>query len=144
MSVIRNDPYKNFNFLVDLGDGEQRQFDLVSPPSGAIAVVEYREGGEKELHPRRLPGRTEYDNVVLRRGVTGRTELYDWWNDARKGAVTKRNVVITLLDEQRDAVLVWKLVNAWPVELAWSVLEGLGDEVLHEEVELTYDSFEVE
>jgi len=144
MAVQRSNPYSNFNFVVDLGDGQELGLESVDLPVGAVQVVEYRDGTDKESHARKLPGRVDYNNVVLRRGVSGNVAFYDWWNATRNGANLPRNVIITLLDEQRNPVLVWKLRNAWPVELGYSTLDALGNESVIEELELTYERFDVE
>ncbi len=44
MAVQRDNPYLNFNFLVDLGLGDELGFSEVEVPSGEIEVIEYREG----------------------------------------------------------------------------------------------------
>jgi phage tail-like protein len=140
----RRDPYLNFNFVVELGGEESAGFSEVVLPEGRLDVVEYREGNEPTSGARKLPGRVHYSNVVLRRGITGNTELYDWWRTVRDGDVQRRNVVITLLDEARDPVQRWTLRDAWPVRLAFGVLEGLGNEVAVETLELAYASYELE
>lgn len=125
-------------FLVDFGAGNEQLFDGVTLPSGAISVVEHRE--HKDTEPRRLPGRTEYRPVVLRRAATGSPDLYDWWHGARSGVVTKRSVIVSAVDASGQVRLRWRLRNAWPIDLSWPVDEG----VLQEELHVTYDSFELE
>ena len=46
----------------------------------------------------------KYPNVTMKRGITGNLELFDWWKAVRDGQLVRRNVTITLLDEQRQAV----------------------------------------
>jgi len=140
----RRDPYLNFNFVVALGGEEAAGFSEVVLPEGRLDVVEYREGNEPASGARKLPGRVHYSNVVLERGITGNTELYDWWRAVRDGNLLRRDVVITLLDEARKPVQAWVLRDAWPVRLAFGVLEGLGDEVAVETLELAYASYELE
>ncbi len=65
-------PYRNFNFRVEIDGIAEAQFAEVEVPDAEIAVVEYREGADKTSASRKLPGRVSYGNVVLRRGITDR------------------------------------------------------------------------
>ena len=144
MAVQRDNPYLNFNFLVDLGLGEEMGFSEVEVPSGEIEVIEYREGGDRVNSARKLPGLAKYPNVTLKRGITGRTDLFEWWKSVRDGQVQRRNVTITLLDEQRQAVLRWHLRNAFPVKIEGPSLNASGNEVAIETLELAHEGLEVE
>jgi phage tail-like protein len=144
MPVHRDDPYAGFNFVVEIGGGPQAGFAEAQLPAGAIEVIRYREGGDGSSAARLLPGRVEYENVVLRRGFAGSTDLYDWWNAVRNGELDRRNVTITLLDEARNAVARWLLVRAWPTRLAYGRLAALENEVAIESLELAYERFELD
>jgi phage tail-like protein len=144
VAVQRDNPYTNFNFVVDIGAGDDVGFSEVDLPAGEVEVIEYREGSERVSSARKLPGRAKYPNVVLKRGITGRMELFDWWKSVRDGVTDRRNVTITLLDEQRAPVQRWQLWNAWPAKVDYSTLQGLGNEVVIETLELAHEGFETE
>jgi phage tail-like protein len=142
--IRRDNPYGNFNFTVDIGAGDDLGFSEAELPAGEIAVLEYREGADRTNASRKLPGRVSYGNVVLRRGLAGRLELFDWWQATRDGQVSRRNVRITLLDEARAPVQRWTLRNAWPAKLEFSPLNARGNEVVIESLELAHEGFETE
>jgi phage tail-like protein len=144
VAVQRDNPYLNFNFLVDIGLGDELGFSEVEVPSGEIEVIEYREGGDRVNSARKLPGLTKYPNVTLKRGITGRTDLFEWWKSVRDGQVQRRNVTITLLDEQRQAVLRWHLRDAFPVKIEGPSLNASGNEVAIETLELAHEGLEIE
>jgi phage tail-like protein len=150
MAVLRDRPYGNYNFLVDLGVGDsdsvQAGFAEVLIPEASMDVLEYRNGNEQESAVRKIPGRAHYGNVTLKRGVIGSLNLYQWWSEVRNGAVTGfRNVVIHLQNEDRSAiVLTWKLFRAWPVRYRFSSLEARGKDVLVEILELACERLEIE
>ena len=144
MPVQRDNPYVNFNFVVDIGAGEGLGFSEVDLPSGELAVIAYREGGDKSPTARKLPGLATYANVTLKRGVTGRLELFEWWREVRAGNLDRRNVTITLLDEQRSPVQRWVLRNAWPAKLDFGPLNALGNDVVIETLELAHEGFDVD
>jgi phage tail-like protein len=144
VAVQRDNPYLNFNFLVDLGFGDEMGFSEVEAPSGDIEVIEYREGADRVNSARKLPGLAKYPNVTLKRGITGRTDLFEWWKAVRDGQIQRRNVTITLLDEQRQPVLRWLLRNAWPVKVEGPSLNASANEVAIESLELAHEGLELE
>ena len=150
MAIIRERPYGNRNFLVDLGSGEPEEFQagfkVVILPEAIVDDVEYRNGNEKTSEVRKIPGGTYYTNAILSRGLIGSLDLYDWWDQARNGDMNVyRTVVIRLLNEDRsETVLTWILLNAWPVRYSFSALDALGEEELVETIELAFERLKVE
>ena len=142
MPVRRDNPYANFNFVVEIDGVESAGFSEVDLPAGEIEVIEYREGADRVSSARKLPGRAKYANVVLKRGVAGRLELFEWWKSVRDGVLDRRNVAIVLLDESRNPVQRWLLQSAWPAKVDYSRLEGLGNEIAIETLELAHEGFE--
>jgi phage tail-like protein len=139
----RNDPYRNFNFVVELDGIASSSFSEVVFPSSTIGVVEYREGGDGTSSSRKLPGRVHYGNIVLRRGITQTTDLWDWWNTVREGQLVRRTGVIVLLDLDRTEVRRWSFTGAWPCRYDVSPLAGRGEETVIETLELAIESFAV-
>ena len=145
MAVQRDNPYANFNFVVDAGFAEgEIGFAEVEIPAAEIEAIEDREGGDRTNASRKLPGRVRYGNVVLRRGVTGTLALWEWFKAVRDDQLERRNVTITLLDEQRQPVQRWLLRDAWPVKYDPSELNAKGNEVVVELLELVCESIEVD
>ena len=143
MAVQRDNPYPNFNFVVDIG-AEELAFAEVEIPAGEIDVIEYREGADRTNASRKLPGRVRFGNVTLRRGVDGRLALWEWFKTVRDGQLLRRDVTITLLDEQRQPVQRWLLRDAWPVKYDPSDLNAKGNEVLVELLELAVEGIEID
>jgi len=144
MPIVRPDPYPNFNFLVDLDGNQVAGFSDVELPEGRIeTIIHYRDGSDRDTTPRLLPGRVDYGPLILRRGFTGDTTLYDWWHSVTQGHVDRRNVVVILLDETRQEVARWRIRDAWPSKYAPSDLVALGNEVVIETLELTHEGIEL-
>ena len=135
MAIARERPYVNGNFQVDLGSGDtdtvRGGFCDVVLPAGCVDAIEYRAGNEKTNESRKLIGSVRYDTLVLRRGLIGELDLYEWWSQARNGDPdVRRNVTVSLLNEDRSAaVWRWKFVNAWPVKYSTSDLSAEGNAV---------------
>ena len=69
MAVLRDRPYAQFNFLVDLGtgdtDGPRAGFQECSQIGMSVDVIEYRNGNEKANEVRKLTGLARYPDVTL-------------------------------------------------------------------------------
>jgi phage tail-like protein len=146
---FRESPYGNYNFQVNLGGEEPAEvvagFTEVVLPEARIDVIEYRQGNYKDLSTMKLPGRVHYGNLVLRRGAMGLANLYEWWDQVRKGtADAPRDVSITLLQEDHQTVVMtWQFVRAWPVSIKYSKLKAQGETVLVEKLELAFDRMDI-
>src|SRR6058998_3323726 len=59
--------------------------------------------------------RHRFDTVVLRRALTGSTELYEWRRRVAEGGDDRRDVTIHQLEGPDGAIAnTWRLVDAWP------------------------------
>ena len=149
MAILRDTPYGNQHFRIDLGIGDTGPaagFSHIVLPDISVDVIEYRTGNYQESGTRKLPGLAHYSNVTLKRGVIGSLDLYNWINQVRNGdANARRNVTISLLSEDlTNVVLTWKLLRAWPVKYSFGDLDAKGTDVAIEELVLTYERLEME
>jgi phage tail-like protein len=150
MPVLRERPYAQFNFLVDLGtgqtDGPEAGFQECSGISMSLDVIEYRNGNEKENSPRKLTGLARVSDVTLKRGIIGSLSLYNWINQIRNGdQAALRTVTIQLQNEDHTAiVMTWKLLRARIVKHTTGPLNAKGTDVAMEELTLAYERLELE
>jgi phage tail-like protein len=150
MAVLRELPYAQFNFLVDLGtgqtDGPEAGFQECSGISMSVDVIEYRNGNDKENTPRKLTGLTKVSDVTLKRGIIGSLGLYHWINQIRNGdQAAVRTVTIQLQNEDHTAiVMTWKLIRARIVKHTSGPLNAQGTDVAIEELTLAYERLELE
>jgi phage tail-like protein len=118
----------NFRFRVEIDGITQAGFSEVQVAETAIEAIEYREGNEP-THVRKLPGLTKYGNVTLKWGATTSNELFNWWKAGADGQVQRRQMVVSLLDEQKKVVKRWLMRNVWPVRYAVSPLVAVDGRV---------------
>lgn len=150
MAVLRDRPYAQFNFLVDLGTGEtegpEAGFQECSGISMSVDVVEYRNGNEKENNPRKLTGLGRVSDVTLKRGIFGSLNLYAWLDQIRNGdQAGLRTVLIHLQNEDHTAIVqTWKLHRARITKHTSGPLNAKGTDVAMEEITLAYERLELE
>jgi phage tail-like protein len=150
MAVLRDRPYAQFNFLVDLGSGDtagpDAGFQECGPITMSVDVIEYRNGNDKENSPRKLPGLNKVTDVTLKRGIIGSLSLYQWLDQIRNGDPTAvRNVTIQLQNEDHSAVVMtWRLLRARIIKHTSGPLNAKGTDVAMEELTLAYERLEIE
>ena len=150
MAVLRERPYTQFNFLVDLGtgstDGPEAGFQECSEIGMSVDVIEYRNGNEKENSVRKITGLNKATDVTLKRGIIGSLNLYQWLNQIRNGDQgALRTVVIQLQNEDHTAVVQeWKLMRARIIKHVSGPFNAKGTDVAMEELTLAYERLEME
>lgn len=149
MPVERANPYGAFNYMVALGDKNDDPADIFggfSDVSGLgmdVSYSEYRNGNEKFNTARKIPNTHKLDDVTLKRGLVGKTKLYEWIKSVADGAYAPVNVLVTLLDEARQPVATWVLRNAQPKKWTGPTLAAKGGgEVAMEELHLVHEGIE--
>ncbi len=150
MAILRDLPYAQFNFLVDLGTGEtegpEAGFQECSGFSITVDVIEYRNGNDKDNSPRKLTGLARVSDVTLKRGIIGSVGLYKWIDQIRNGNQSAlRTVTLQLQNEDHTAiVMTWKLLRARIVKHTTGPLNAKGTDVAMEELTLAYERLELE
>lgn len=125
VNAARFDPYKNFKFRLKW-DGK---YVAGLSKSGALKrtteVVSHRDGGDPSSS-RKSPGRTEYEAVMLERGVTHDTEFEKWankvwnWGSGLGEEVSlqdfRKDVILELYNEAGQLAIAYKLYRCWVSE----------------------------
>jgi phage tail-like protein len=138
---VTQDPFNNFNFLVEIDSITRAAFHECSGLDSTIDVIEHREGGENTT-PRKLPGQTKYGNIVLKRGITDDRQLYDWHRRAIRGELERKNGSIVLLDRGGKEIARWNFVRAWPAKWTGPSLSAEGNDVAIEQLDLAHEGIE--
>jgi phage tail-like protein len=150
MATLRDRPYVQFNFLVDLGDGvtdgPQAGFQEVSGIGMEVTVSEYRNGNHKENSVLKITGMNKSTDVTMKRGVIGSLNLYQWLNQIRNGDQSAmRTVTVQLQNEDHTAVVqTWKLLRARIIKHTSGPLNAKGTDVAMEELVVAYERLEME
>ena len=150
MAVVRDRPYGQFNFHVNLGDGvtntPQAGFQEVSGIGMEVTITEYRPGNYAFNNVIKTAGLNKATDVTMKRGVIGSLDLYKWLDDVRNGANSGlRTVTIELKSEDRtQTVQTWRLINARIMKHTSGPFNAKGTDVAMEELTLSYERLEME
>jgi phage tail-like protein len=136
-------PLPKFHFIVEWG-GTRVGFTEVTGLDMQVEAIEYREGNSKEYSKIKMPGLHKFSNITLKRGsVTGDKEFYLWINTVSLNQVERRDLSISLLNENHEPVFTWKVKQAFPVKVQASDLKSDGNEVAIESIELAHEGLNI-
>lgn len=150
MAIPRERPYVQFNFLVDLGNGNtngpQAGFQEISGIGMEVTVSEYRPGNHKENSVMKIRGMNKSTDVTMKRGVIGSLDLYQWLDQIRNGDPNAlRDITIYLQSEDHTSVVqTWKLIRAGMTKHTSGPFNAKGTDVAMEELVIAYERLEME
>lgn len=136
---MANYPLPKFHFRVEWG-GAKIGFSEVSGLSVETEVAEYRDGNSPEFHKIKMPGMQKFGNITLKRGIfQGDNDFFKWWKTVALNTIERRDVTISLLNENHEPVAVWKIKNAWPSKVQSTDLKSDDNGVAIETIELVHE-----
>lgn len=139
----RNDPYGQFNFLIEIDGVVKGGFSEASGLTTDTNIIEYREGAEQQGTTRKLPGLMKYNNIVLKRGWTKDKSLWAWRKKVIDGKTQRNSGAIVLLDEARQEALRWNFREGWPSKWEGPALNAKTSEVAVETLEIAHEGLEL-
>ena len=112
------DTHLGLRFWIQIEGVEIAGFAECSGITIETEVFEYMEGGLNS-YTHKLPVRTKYGNITVKRGVDPGQDLYRWYMDSLDGLPKKRkNISIMIYGPKpgTEPVKQWDLIEAWPVK----------------------------
>jgi phage tail-like protein len=122
-------------FHLEIEGTSAASFVRCSGLGGRVSVLELVEGGSTA--PRKFPGDSTYQNILLERGVLRDRELFDWYarGDRRDGS-------IVLLSAAGVEVCRWSFVRGWACRWEGPTLDARSPEVALELVEIAHEGLQ--
>ena len=81
---------------------------------------------------------------MLKRGIVEKNnDLFNWFNNNGAPNVERRDITISLLNDEGDPVMVWTISQAWPSKLEGPGLKATGNEIAIESIELVHEGISV-
>ncbi len=143
-------PLPVYNYKVEIG-GEAVAFSEVSGLKIGYETTTYKESpvesgspGPRVVH---MPVQATATNLTLKKGWVRGTSvaaLYDWIASIQLNQVTKKDIFVRLCDEAGEAVVSWKVTNAFPTKLDAPTFDANSNDVSIESMELMADGITIE
>lgn len=149
-------PPVGFYFRVDLADPASAALSLMSDVDNAFQEVSglsvemetepIAEGGENRF-THKLPKKTKYQNLVLKRGLVTSVSGFTAWCMKTMGsnlstAIEPKNISVSLLNEKGFPSMVWLFINAYPVKVQVSDLQAMENKIAVETMEFCYQYYQ--
>jgi phage tail-like protein len=134
----RTDPFRGFNFLVEIDGITQAGFQEVGGLDASTDATDYREGTDPN-HVRKLSGMNKYSPITLKRGITTEPELWKWRETVIDGKTERKNGSIVLLDEAGAEKIRWNFTNGWPTKWTGPSFNSTSTAVAIETLEITHE-----
>lgn len=131
-------PHGRFRYKVEIDGLDAGGFSEVTGFDASIDVMEYREGDMVQT-PMKIPGLKKYGNITLKQGLADSMVLYDWIIAGVNGAVDRKTITITLLDEEEAPAASWQVINAWPTKYTAPDFNATSSEVAIETLEIAHE-----
>jgi len=131
----------SFRFTVEIDGLIVGGFSEVSGLEVETEYEEYREGGVNNF-VHRLPKQTKYQPILLKRGITTSSTLWDWYNGVVNGQVSRRNGTIVMSDAGGQEICRWNFFRAYPVKWTGPNLNALSSETAVEALEFVHNGFQ--
>ena len=140
-------PPWGFYYKVEFGISQNKndvRFQTVSGLSVEYDMEEYKEGGENRF-THKLPVRTKYADMVLKRGMLTDSEVINWFLRAlRDREFEPADVNVILMNEKSEPLRTWKVAHAIPKKWTISDLNANENAVVIETMELSYRYFTIQ
>lgn len=133
-----------YHFNVNWG-GNRTDFLEISGLDIEIETITIRNGNSPEESEIKAPGLLRFSDITLKRTINkGDNDFFNWINTRSFGKVERRDLTISLLNENHEPIIIWKLKNCFPVKYIGPVLLGNNSAFATESLIITHEGMTVE
>jgi phage tail-like protein len=110
-----------------------------------LDVIEYRDGNAQTFSTQKMSGLRKSGDVTIKKGIfADDKDYYTWFNEVAMNTPVRKDVTISLLDEEHAPVMTWKLINAWPKKISSPDMKSDSSEVAIETMEIAHEGVSIE
>jgi len=143
-------PLPVYNYRVEIG-GNAVAFSEVSGLSIGYETTTYKESPTESGAPgprvMRMPAQAAEVTITLKKGLVRNVslgQLYSWLKTVQINQIEKKDIFIRLCDENGEAVISWKVSNAFPTKLDAPTFDANSNDAAIESMELKADGITIE
>lgn len=140
---LSGDPLVGFNFMVEISGVITGYFQEASGLGSESEVIEHKiiAKGAKESLVRKIPGRLKWSDIVLKRGITGNMDFYDWRKQVEQGQVetARKDGSVVMYDQTHTEVARWNFSKGWPSKISGPSVKADGNDVGVEELTIVHE-----
>jgi phage tail-like protein len=140
----RKDPFRGFKFRVEIEGIQRAGFREASGLDASTDAVDYREGDDKTVTIRKLPGLKKYSNITLKRGITDDLDLWKWRKQVMDGKINeaRKNGAVILMDDEGNDKARWEFTDGWPTKWTGPTFNATANEVAIDTLEIVHEGLD--
>ncbi|MFD2673190.1 phage tail protein [Marinicrinis sediminis] len=138
MSDWNHTYFTTYRFWVEIDGLLVGSFSEVSGLESETEYETYEEGGVNS-YSHRIPKRTKYPHLVLKRGMTDCSELWDWYEEVVNGKFKRKSGSIIMEDVSGKEKCRWNFYEAYPSKWTGPSLNATSSDVSIETLELVHN-----
>jgi phage tail-like protein len=145
-------PPVGFYFKVLISGSNQVEQDIAFKEASGISMTlktsELEEGGANFMN-RKLPGRTTFSDLELKRGLLPlNSKLSEWcfnsFGSKSTGQIKTETIVLQLLNSKSEVLMSWTFFGAYPIKWDVSGFNAQQSAIVVESISLSYTYYEAE
>ena len=86
-----------------------------------------------------MPGQLQPINISLKKGLVVKKSvpvLWDWFNSIRLNRVQKKDITISLCDEEGTPLVQWTVIDCFPTKITAPTFDANSNDVAIESIDL--------
>jgi phage tail-like protein len=106
--------------------------------------TEYKEATLTGIKTMQVIGQRNTPTLTMKRGLfKDGLALYDWFNSTHTPTFEKKDVVISLLDNENNAIMTWTIANGFCSKFEGPGLDATSNDVSFQTIDIKGDSIVV-
>lgn len=132
--------YLGSQFGLEIDGVELARFTSVSGLGYESEVVTFQDTlADGKIVTRKRPGRINFGDITLKRGLSADNSLVDWYQTVVNGAVERKSGSIVIYDQVSAEIGRWNFENAWISKWSASDLDAGSDDIMIEEITIAHE-----
>lgn len=141
--ATHEDPIVGFHFSVEIQGTVSGYFTECSGLGSETEIIEHKvmnEAGTAEI-VMKIPGRMKWEDITLKRGITGNMDVWEWRRQVEEGDVegARKSGSIVMFNQQLQPVARWDFERAWPSKVTGPQPKSDSNEVAIEEMTIVHE-----
>ena len=140
---VHDSEYLGSQFGLEIDGVELARFTGISGLGYESEVVTFQDTlADGKIITRKRPGRINFQDIVLKRGLSADNALVDWYQTVGNGTVDRKSGSVVIYDQTSSEVGRWNFENAWISKWSASDLDAGSDDVMIEEITISHEYME--
>ena len=139
-SINSDYPITAFRYTAKIGDDDVA-FSEISGLNIGYETTEYKEATSDGIRTLQVVGQRDVPTVTMKRGIFEKSlQLHDWLNSMHTDDFERKDIVISMLNNNNEAVITWTITNAFPVKFEGPSLDATSNDVSFQSLEVKGDA----